>query len=411
MKQYPVPSWLLEYKGGQPSLLPWMPATLRSETSSSHQTYRSSGNLELVVNKNHHHQTDGTPTLGPPVHEEKSFLGKEIRQDGEDKLMMGLRTPPHLSERRKRTVEEQVLSTPSLTALPDEGTVLDVSNSMNSKREDTEHNQLPSEVGGSSVSALAHSLREAWLERQPTSEDLQRFCNLPDTIAFFTCLKPWEMKDDTVFNMIKICLRKDSGFAWSTQILSYCLLPKMLNLEQPASRILVAAVIEAAKAHPRAAVDALLIPLILCEKGPNKAQCDVFNRVLKECLPENHILSFCGKMFLSNRRQQLAFGNHPSVREGCLSKSLVWSEPTWAVLQTILSRSILLDEELLEALVNVCGEEVPRFAKSLKFSNLLLCLLSKFTPYLKPYKSALQKIAQQTETFMTKSLTAKSLAL
>lgn len=405
MKHYTVPTWLLEYSG-QPPLLPWMPATLLSENGTAHQTCGSSE--KSVLDKNEHCETDEVPTLGPPVHEGECYVDEEMREDREDE-MIGLGTPPHLYERGKRILEEQLLSTASLNTLQDEGNILDISTNMTQK--DSECNKLSSEGEGSSVYALAHSLREAWLERQPTLEDLHSFCNLPDTTTFFDLLKPWEMKDDTILNMIKVFLRKDSGFAWSAQILSYCLLPKMLHLEEPASRFLVSAVIEAAEVHPRAVVDALLIPLVLCEKGPSKAQCDVFNRILKECLPDNHILSFCGKMFLRNRRQQLPFGKPPFVLEDFLSKSLVWTEPAWAVLQNMLSRSILLDEELLEALVSGCGEEVARFAKSLKFSNLLLCLLSNFGPRLKPYKSMFQKITEQTETFMTKSLIAKSSAL
>lgn len=412
ISNYSLPSWLLEHKGQPPPILPWLPVRASlSESTTSQQTFRSA---PAETPKSGFEDMGSADRSDTRENEGECHADEETEQHMEDEII-GLRTPPCLFEGRSGTLQEKVPSTALSNHLQDEGTLLDTSSKLievGVESKDIEKMLASSEAGPSpALYALAQSLRETWLERQPTLEDLHSLRTLPDPTAFLKLFKPWEMRDDVVLSMIEIFIRKDSGFVWSAQILSYCLLPKLLCLEQPASRFLVTAVVQAAKFHPRAAVDALLVPLVLCEKGPTKAQCDVINRMLKECLPDHHILSFCEKVFLASRRQQLPFAAPPSVLHDFLDKTLVWSEPACTVLQNILSHPISVDEELLDVLVNACGEEVVRFARSLKFSNFLLCLISNFGPCLKPHKSMLQRITERTETFMTKSLIAKSSSL
>lgn len=416
ISNYSLPSWLLEYKGQPPPILPWLPVRAPlSESSTSKQTFRSTpGTPKSGFDKSKHQDMGSADRSNTRENKGECHGDEETEQHMEDEII-GLRTPPCLFEGRSGTLQEKVPSTALSNLLQDEGMLPDTSSRLigvGVQSKAVEKILASSEAGPSpALHALAQSLRETWLERQPNLEDLHSLHTLPDPTAFLKLFKPWEIRDDVVLSMIEIFIRKDSGFVWSAQILSYCLLPKLLCLEQPASRFLVTAVMQAAKLHPRAAVDALLVPLVLCEKGPTKAQCDVINRMLKECLPDHHILSFCGKVFLASRRQQLPFSAPPFVLHDFLDKTLVWSEPACTVLQSILSHPISVDEELLDVLVNACGEEVVRFARSLKFSTFLLCLISNFGPCLKPHKSMLQRIAERTETFMTKSLIAKSSSL
>lgn len=417
-----LPSWLVSSES-QPPVLPWMPTTL-SKLHTSAAMLTSQGKASLCLDKSKHFEEDAPtldasmnngscraneklrqetekgPTLEALIHEGSCHANEKIRQEMEG-AVTGLQVPPHYSEGCNRTSEGRLLSTGAQNE--EESWVLS-SKSPERVQKDSTH----SEEEDGSVSALAHSLREVWIDRQPTLDDLCTISSLPDARLFFKSLKPWEMKDDTLLSMMKLLSGKDSGFAWSAQTVSFCLLPKLLLLEQPASRFVVSAVIEACKAHPRAAIDALLIPLVLIEKGPTKAQCDVMNRVLTECFSDNHLFSLCGKIFLSNRRQCLPFPDPPFVRKRFLSASIAWSEPAWALVQNLISRPMELDMELLETIVDVCGEEVVKFAESLRFCNLLLCLLSKHGTCLGPFKSKLQRISEQTKTFITKTLTAKA---
>ncbi|KAI5057067.1 hypothetical protein GOP47_0028885 [Adiantum capillus-veneris] len=414
-RQYALPSWLLNYRN-QPPVLPWMPITLPLQTNKAKLT--SKERVSSCPGNSRQSEELDVSSLDASRNESTCHTSEAIQQEEED-TATGLRTPPPPNLKGCKGTSKKQRSSKAVPSAQDEKKKSMISiKSMEGVQEEPKH----SEEDATSVSTLANSLREAWLERQPTIDDLQKLDTLLDASMFFKILKPWEMTDNTIFDMIKALTGKDSGFVWWAQIASYCLLPKLILLEQPASRFLVSAVIEACKAHPRAVIDAVLIPLFLSGEGPSKAlprsfqgpskaQCDVLNRVLKECLSDNHIFSFCGKIFVSNRRQCLPIPDPPFVRENFLSVSAIWSEPAWTVLQNAISRPIELDIEVLEVLVNICEEEVVKFAKSLQFCNLLLCVLAKYGPRLKPFQSKLQRISEQTQTFMTKALMAKSSGL
>eukprot|EP00249_Psilotum_nudum_P022425 c28513_g1_i1 orf=280-1767(-) len=256
----------------------------------------------------------------------------------------------------------------------------------------------------------AKALRESLLEELPsfgTVEDMNIFQTAPDITPLLNVIKPWEMDDGTTLFLIENLLKKQEGYLWSTKIISYVLLPKLISLEQLASRILVTAIFQASEVHPRAVVDALLLPLILCKPVPNSAQCEVINRVVKECLSPDHTLSLCQKAFLQNKRQKLHFAIPPPCDEDYLLRTLAWSEPVLTLVQNLFSKIISLDEETLGEVLDALQEIACEFAVSLKFSNLLLTLITKHGQSLVHYKFLLKRVVEKTNTFMTRSALAK----
>ena len=379
----PLPGWLVQYKE-QPPVLPWLPSSFPNkciEKNIVEAPKTGPGDVPHNLNDAQGHQKDIEHHVNDvKCYVDECILDKEEKEKEKDHLddnevlqnedkIIALQTPPCVDEGRKE----------------------------------------PSPTGhGVDLHALAQSLREAWLERQPTSDDLEVLHALSDPVAFLDILMPWTMEDDFVLDALDILMTKDSGYLWSSQIMSFFLLPKVLHFEIPASRFLTSAVMQAARVHTRAAIDALFLPLMLIKKGLNEAQCDVMNRVVKECMADHHLLSFCEKVFIKNKRHLLPFT--PPFQILCTTR-LVWSEPVCSIIQSILSRMVSVDEELLSVIINACSEEVGSLSKSLKFSNLLLCIISRFGPCLKPYRSMIQRVCQRTQTFMTTSLITKSSAL
>ncbi|KAI3915210.1 hypothetical protein MKX01_035469 [Papaver californicum] len=218
----------------------------------------------------------------------------------------------------------------------------------------------------------------------------------------------WEVDDETASVLIPNLLggkANESEFSWASKILCSIVLPKLLVLNGPASRVLVTTTIEFCKQRQKAAVCALLFPLILCKDGLNTHMCDVMSRIIKECLHPAHVSAFC---------QRLLCGEEESRKFFCLpchqhlvSDKLVWTEPLFTLFQNILNQNISLTQDSVDHLVSVVRELAGQYSKSLKFSTFLLCLVTKCHSSLKHHKLKLIPTVELTNTFMTKSILSK----
>ncbi|XP_059634842.1 uncharacterized protein LOC132277116 isoform X2 [Cornus florida] len=132
---------------------------------------------------------------------------------------------------------------------------------------------------------LANEIRQLCLERGA------------DSLTVLGLIEPWEADDETGSVLIShVCDGSEEELGWPSHVLCSILLPKLLVLKEPASRVLVTATIEYCKIHQRAAVYALLFPLILRKEGINNSICDVTTRIIKECLHPAHVSAFCQKL-------------------------------------------------------------------------------------------------------------------
>lgn len=255
------------------------------------------------------------------------------------------------------------------------------------------------------------SLRHALLNFDFTSsipsiaEKIRALCTIVELREVVTVIKPWEADDEVTLQLVETLMKEQEGYDWSSEMLSSLILPKLLSLKKPASRILVNAVLQAGKVHQRATVDALLLPLILNKEGLNVVVCEVLNRIIKDCLHADHVSSFF---------QKLPFEDHQRGSVVCLpchqcqiSQYLVWTEPVFTFFQNILNHQMPLTQEAIDNIVLALDDVAGEFSKSLKFGNFLLCLVNKYASLLKHHKALLGRVTERTNTFMTKSILSK----
>ncbi|KAL3702143.1 hypothetical protein R1sor_020165 [Riccia sorocarpa] len=257
---------------------------------------------------------------------------------------------------------------------------------------------------GEDLYAQALSLGEALRSspRHGLSEEI-KLARTTTKFGLFLCVaRAWEVDDEVTLLLVASLLVEQDGYAWSRQVLETIILPKLLTMEKPASRILTTAVTQVGKIHPRAIVDSVVFPLICSRDGASSIQCELVNRIVKDCLPEDLILSLLQKMFLPSAE------NHDNLNSGIPWK---WTEGTVGVVQNMLNYKVNLDEQSVACLVKALDAVVMEFSKSLKFGNLLLNLVTKQGSKLRSHKELLQQIVGKSQTFLTKSIKTKLAAI
>lgn len=225
-------------------------------------------------------------------------------------------------------------------------------------------------------------------------------------LAILDLLEPWETLDETA-SLLLSGLSGEHGLnftGWHAHLLCSILLPKLLFLQQPPSRLLLSATIQFCRLHPVAAVEALLFPLALRKEGLSAALCDVLARVVKECLHPVHASSACQRLLSANamdRSPVLLARHRETVRD-----EVVWTESMFVLFLHILNQKVSLTPDTVDSLVSAIDEKASEFSRSLKFGNFMLCFVTKCEGALK-HKILLEKAAERTQTFVTKSILSK----
>ncbi|MBA0747550.1 hypothetical protein Gogos_004457, partial [Gossypium gossypioides] len=141
--------------------------------------------------------------------------------------------------------------------------------------------------------ALANEIRELCLHKGM------------DPFQVLCLIEPWKAEDEAASVLISHLSSGDEDeLAWPSQVLCSIVLPKFLVLEEPASRLLLTSTIEYCKLHQRAAVHALLFPLVLRKEGINNPICDVITRILRECLHPAHVSAFCQTLLCGGEEER-----------------------------------------------------------------------------------------------------------
>ncbi|KAF5190742.1 fanconi anemia group E protein FANCE protein [Thalictrum thalictroides] len=173
-----------------------------------------------------------------------------------------------------------------------------------------------------------------------------------DPLAVFSLMEPWEADDETA-SILLSHLSSGGGedILWQCQVLCAIILPKMLVLSDPASRVLVKATVDFCKLHQKASVDALLFPVIFRKEGINTHVCDVVTRIFRECLHTAHVSSFCQKLLCGEQasRRLVYLPSHRYL----ISDDLVWTESLFTLFQNILNHNVYLTEDSIDHLVTV----------------------------------------------------------
>lgn len=287
---------------------------------------------------------------------------------------------------------------------------------MDIDQEQVDSCSVPAESLDSEDSGRAIALKAEILASVSTSEalriarDIRKLCSdagSNNEIALLSLIEPWEGDDETL-SVLLSNLSDDGGsgsYNWPAHVLCSILLPKLLNLRTPASRVLLSSTVSFCKLHQVAAAEALIFPLVLRKEGINIVLCDVLTRVIKECLHKSHISAFCQKLLCGEGkdRKVVCLPCHRDL----ISDELVWTEPLFTLFQHILNQDVYLTPDSVEHIVFVIVDVADKFLASLKFGNFFLCFVTKCRRAASFYKVMLEKAAEKTNTFVTKSILLK----
>lgn len=195
------------------------------------------------------------------------------------------------------------------------------------------------------------------------------------------------LPDEAVHCVCQAAALPDVSSRSAGALISSVVLPRLLRLEQPASRTLFAALLALLQVHARAVLDELVLPTVWCNDGAlSAAQAEAVSRLLKE-LPEALLGRFVSQFLRGDADQ-------PSS----------WAEAQVVLLQVVLSRKPVLDGACVAELVVQADANVEALRGSLKFSNMLNTLVRFHAPQLRPHVLALRRVAEKLETFMKRSI-------
>ncbi|XP_004242966.1 uncharacterized protein [Solanum lycopersicum] len=262
------------------------------------------------------------------------------------------------------------------------------------------------------VEEMAERLKESLLSLQSTAKavelagEIRQLCKGGQSLAILGIIEPWRADDETAAVLVSNLLDgNEDELGWPSHVLCSVILPKLLVLKEPSSRVLLTASVEYSKVHQRAAEYALLLPLILRMDGINSAICDVITRIVRESLHPGHVSALCQKL-LSDEDDLKKFVCLP-YHQCLIGNKLVWTESLFNLMQNILNHDIHLTQDSVNKLIRHAWESAHRFSKSLKFGNFLLCFITKCSPMLKYQKFLLIEATQHTNTLVTKSVLSK----
>ncbi|KAF0901883.1 hypothetical protein E2562_006494 [Oryza meyeriana var. granulata] len=151
-------------------------------------------------------------------------------------------------------------------------------------------------------------MAESILGAQRVAKDLQELCvESGNAEAVLSIVQPWKADDDTVRALLSSLLLEGDGTHGKGPALVLCslFLPKLLDLQRPVSSVLLAAALDLCKRHPAAALEAILLPLVLRKEGLNVPQCDVLTRIVKDCMHPLHVTAFCHRLLSGDENHAL----------------------------------------------------------------------------------------------------------
>jgi hypothetical protein len=378
LKEYnSLPSWLEEYKGSESVLLSDLP--VRQEDARTRDDVELQAEAEELANK--------VTTSGGDKEVHTGGDRDELptpRSESTSQTVSGKREVQHTSHQAQVQDDQAPEDT-----MPGRGNVEAMS--------DEDDENTAKEVLGDDLFSRAKNLGVAL--QSPSSHlvlpsDIDVISRATNLSLVLKVIKPWLADDETTSLLLGALLGEQAGYAQSTQILTHVLLPKLTTMQEPPSRMLGSAVLQAGKGHPRATVDAIIIPLLLRTEAGSTVNFDLINRIVEECLSTEAASSLCNRLFCPRTEEQKL-------------RSWVWTEGSVGVVHTLLSRNVTLEEAALEGLVSSLEPYSNHFSTSLKFSNFLLNLVCKYGPRLRPFKAVLQQVASGTKTFLTKSILTK----
>ena len=151
-------------------------------------------------------------------------------------------------------------------------------------------------------------------------------------------------------------MSSEPSFSISVIFAVHCLLPKVQQLKQNASRVLFASVNQFAKKHSKALCDGVILTQ---QSNLDTPRVDLINKKIKECLNEDT------RVYL----MQLIF----SVKSDDEVVPFSWLESTLSIVQMLIDVKPEFNEDLFGSFVCELEQQSQHLAKSLKFFQYVAC--------------------------------------
>lgn len=214
-----------------------------------------------------------------------------------------------------------------------------------------------------------------------SSLEMERICtqlnlkNIPEPLVICLCMQ-------------FIVLPVEPSFGNAAIFATHCLLPKVQELKQSASRALFNAVSLFAKKHSRAFCQGVILRLVQ-QSNLDTPQVDLINKVVKECLTEDTRIHLLELMFETKLDSQ-----------GC---AFLWSENIVSVVQTVVDLKPEFSNDLFETFVGGLEQQSQHLSKSLKFAKMLLAVIKTYGQHVSVHFHTFVRILEGNDTFLRKA--------
>lgn len=185
-----------------------------------------------------------------------------------------------------------------------------------------------------------------------------------------------------------IVLPIEPSFGNAAIFATHCLLPKVQELKQSASRALFNAVSLFAKKHSKAFCHGVILRLVQ-RLNLDTPQVDLINKVVKECLSEDTRIHLLELMFETKLDSQ--------------GRSFLWPENIVSVVQTVVDLKPEFSNDLFGTFAGVLERQSQHLSKSLKFAKMLLAVIKTYGQHVSVHFHTFVRILEGNDTFLRKA--------
>ena len=220
------------------------------------------------------------------------------------------------------------------------------------------------------------------------------------------------LNDTMVASLVKVFLTDAMGALRTNAFLRSFVLPLMLELGKPASRVLASLLASLARDRPTECVLSVIIPTLVSNKTscePTRYQCELISRVLKgkDALSLPAITLLVEEVLPKQQEVNNLDDDALSFRGG-----MKWTDHTMPVLTACLNRQPNLSDNVVLKLADEISYHLssrassPSLVKSMKLSTLFHAFVTKYGPQLKSTDrvESLKESSTLLKTFMSKTI-------
>ncbi|XP_068754627.1 uncharacterized protein [Montipora capricornis] len=267
----------------------------------------------------------------------------------------------------------------------------DTKASVDMPMKEQENDQLLTDFFNENFMALKELIQRLEGGEKDTSNELKVFasCSCLEIESICSQLNLDEVQESTTISMCQKFVNSiEASFGNASVFARYCILPKIQELKQAASRDLFSAISQFAKKYSRAFCDGVVTRLMQRSNLDN-AQVVLVNKMIKECLNGET------RLYLLQLVISIKISSN-----GC---SFSWTEDTVSVVQTVVDLKPELDDDLFGTFSNVLEQQSHNLSKSVKFSKLLLAVIKSYGKQVSVLVNCFMRIFDGNETFLKKA--------